>query len=83
VTGAVTWMPGQWFEWRHAVPVDAPAVVLPDGRTVRFGLCGLATVPRRSHWRRCPVCAARASGAQPDRRTRTKVDRLGQMIPSW
>jgi hypothetical protein len=66
VTGAVVWLSGQWFQWRHAVPVDTPVMVLGEGRQVRFGLCGLATVPRPSHWPRCPVCAARASGA-PDR----------------
>lgn len=33
---------------------DAPEVTLSNGRVVRFGVCGLATVPRPSHWLRCP-----------------------------
>ena len=54
--GPLLWLPSQWWPYRHAVPVGAPEVTLPNGVMVRYGLCGLATVARKTHWPRCPVC---------------------------
>jgi hypothetical protein len=58
--GPLSWLPGQWWPYRHAVSNGAPTETLSNGVTVRFGLCGLATVARRSHWPRCPVCLHRS-----------------------
>lgn len=59
MTPDIVWLPGQWFTWRHAVRPDAPPVTLMDGRTIHFGLCGLATLSRRSRWLRCPIYVRR------------------------
>jgi len=65
IPGPLSWIPGLWWPYLHAVPTGTPETLLANGQRVRFGLCGLATAlrtrpwPRGQEWPRCPECKRR------------------------